>query len=316
MTNRIKTLPTRFPELGRLRSGYSDEDDKMQPLRKWRITTKDERAIHVIAGLYGGTPQKWKERPEEFELFSESETLNVLLPSDALFTAYEAWGSGGNKRRCDGETCVVPVTDPEGGHLEEIPCWCLAKGLVPGESKDACNVTVRLKVVMPDVPGLGVWMFTSGSQYAAMELPFRVDAIEAVRQRGDQMVPCDLTLDYREEKRAYEKFTRKYSVPVITVHQSMVELAASLQGPGLLSPRKSPPLPRAGAPAVAPGLPPGAGEPAAGSEEGGVAPAAPIKKKSWTAADVEHLLEAHDVVPGANMRESLERLAELGVVEL
>ena len=316
MSSRIKTLPTRYPELGRLRSGYSDDDNKMQPLRKWRVTTKDERAIHVIAGLYGGVPQKWEERPDEFELFTESETLNILLPPDALFTAYEAWGSGGNKRRCDGETCTVPIQDPEGGHLEEVPCWCLAKGLVPGESKDACNVTVRLKVVMPDVPGLGTWMFTSGSQYAAMELPFRVDAIEAVRQRSDQMVPCDLTLDYREEKRAYEKFTRKYSVPVITVHQSMVELAASLQGPGLLPPRKSRPLPGPGAPPPGPGLPPGAGEQRSGPGEPVPPPDEPIHKDKWTAADVKFLCETHDVIEGRTMKESLDNLAAAGIVRL
>jgi len=199
----------------------------MEGLDAWRFTSDREDAIRAVAEIYGGDPHPWSDRTGEWEVFTEADTLAVQLPADPLFAAYELWGSGGCQRRCDGERCVVPVQDPQGGHLDEVDCLCEQENKEPGD-KDACGVTVRLKVVLPDVPGIGVWMLTSGSVYAAMELPGICDLIDGLRMRSGLLIPCHLELQYREEKRPYEKFKRQYHVPTLHVAGSINELMASV----------------------------------------------------------------------------------------
>jgi hypothetical protein len=314
---RIKTLPTRHPELGRLRAGYQDADGKMQPLREWRMTSKSEAAIKQAADLYGGTPQVWAERPDEWEVFTNSASLDCMLPLDPLFTAYEKWGSGGNQRRCDGETCIVPIQDPEGGHLEEVPCWCDQNSVIPSVDKKACDVTVRLKVVLPQIQGLGIWMFTSGSIYAAIQLPAQVDTIESIRSAGLDLMPCNLVLDYRTEKRAYEKFERRYSVPMLSIDDSIAGIMAQLEG-GRRRRSVAPALPgesaaptAALAPPAPAGLAPAPGEPTDGSGE-----QLPIPKgsRSWTQTVIRELCQKYEVPMGSSMLESMKHLEDAGII--
>jgi hypothetical protein len=242
--SRILGLKNKYPEIGRIRAGKKSEGGKqpMEALETWRFTSKDENAIKAIAGTYGGSPHPWTDRDGEWEVFSQSDSLSVQLPGDALFVAFEKWGSGGNQRRCDGSDCTIPVQDDQGGHLEVVPCPCADSGLVPGESKEACTVTVRLKVVLPEIPGIGIWMLTSGSIYAAMELPAQVDLLDALRQRSGILIPCELELQYREEKRAYERFKRKYRVPTLRVSgsiQSIMQLHAQANTPPSIAPTRA-----------------------------------------------------------------------------
>lgn len=250
--------------MGRLRAGYNNPEkksrDKRDSLDNWRFTSTHEDAIHEVAEVYGGVPRPWKERPGEWEVFSTSNMLNVQLPADPLFAAYELWGSGGCQRRCDGEKCVVPVQDPNGGHLDEVDCWCDANGKEPGHDKEACVVTIRLKVVLPEIPGIGVWMLTSSSIYAAMELPGICDLIDGMRMRSGLLIPCKLELQYREEKRSYERFKRQYHVPTIHVPGSINSLMQSVSE-RMATPSIAPVRPRSELAA-----PPGPGAPAGGHD--------------------------------------------------
>lgn len=316
---RILNLPSKLQEIGRIRAGKKTGNARtpMEALDEWRFTSPNEDAIRAVAHLYGGIPQPWADRTGEWEVYSESKLLAVQLPADAIFTAYEKWGQGGNQRRCDGERCVVPVQDPEGGHLDEIPCWCEEHGKEPGESRDACVVTVRLKVVMPDVPGLGVWMLTSSSVYAAMELPAVCDLIDALRQRSGILIPCHLELQYREEKRSYEKFTRKYHVPTLHVDDSVMEITAAIQTiesrmsiaparPGELRSGTA-----TGGPSNGGGLPPGRTGPPQGS--GG--PSAPKPFEQRTKAQLQILCREHDLNPDQEPAELIADLRAAGVSE-
>lgn len=316
---RILNLPNKLQEIGRIRAGFKDQEkksgDKREALDEWRFTSPNEDAIRKIADLYGGTPHIWPERITEYEVFTTSKSLSVQLPADPIFTAYEKWGQGGNQRRCDGERCVVPVQDPQGGHLDEVPCWCEAHNMEPGEHKDACVVTVRLKVVMHDVPGLGIWMLTSSSVYAAMELPAVCDLIDALRQRSGILIPCKLELQYREEKRAYEKFTRKYHVPTLHVDESVQEIATSIRAiesgrsivPALAAPKPAL-APGAGAPAVRPDLPPAPREP---SQSPGEPPGPP--DDTLHPSYLRELCLEHELDDSGEPRELIARLTEAGV---
>lgn len=319
MPTRIANLPARAPEIGRLRAGWKDPDkppnQQMQPLRNWRCTSPDETAIRAVASIYGGEVRPWAERPTEFEVFTESDSFDVLLPTDALFTAYERWGKGGNQRRCDGEKCVVPVETPDGGELKEVDCICEAQQIVPGEHKDACSVTVRLKVVLPNVPGFGIWLHTSGSIFAAMELPAQVDMIAAATGAlPGTLIPCDLALDFREPpKKPWEKFQRRFSVPVLRVKESIARLQAQLEtGPLGHRPaaalRQTAALPSASGAPVAPEFGGGGGT-TAPSVESVVAEAA--ARTQAGADDAEIVDSAAEPYPTPTGGWTLEKLKEI-----
>jgi hypothetical protein len=272
---RILNIPTRYPELGRLRSGKKTHGGRtpMEALECWRFTSPDEEAIHQAAGLYGGTPQPWADRKGEWELFAQSDTVDIQIPGDAFFSAYEFWGQGGCARRCDGVKCTVPVQDPHGGYLDQVDCICDEKGWEPGVQKDACSVVLRLKVVIPELNGLGVWVFTSSSIYAAMELPAQIELIDALRRETNIMIPCRFKLDYREEKRPYEKFMRRFRVPSLYVDTSIAKIQQAIDivgkrrdlAPAAPAKLASPiPTPALSAPA---GLRGASGEPTGGQEQ-------------------------------------------------
>lgn len=285
---RVRNLPTRYADLGRLRPGdVDDSGNKPKPraLGEWRVTSRNEGRLNIFAGMYGGTPHPWEGHDGEYELYTESSVLDVLLPVDSLSTTYEKWGSGGNQRRCDGEICTVPVQDPEGGHLDQVPCVCAERNWVVGEHADACVLTARLGVIIPEVPGVGIWTLTTGSQYAAMELPGQVDTIDALRMGIRTPLPCKLSLEYREKKYPWEKFTRKFYVPILEIGQSIAEIqqamGAASRGPSIAPVRPSGELP--------PGTPPAAPGPPAGL---------PPEGHTYSKAELEAMCLEHGVQTG------------------
>lgn len=116
-----------FPTLGKLRKGAPRPNDR-QPgveLPYWRFDGANKDIEAVFASVYG-------ERPTEVE---------VLLPYARIednFSAWkEAWGAGGLLHRCDGETCVLWLTDDGTYSREQVPC--------PG----GCKAVGRLNVLLP-----------------------------------------------------------------------------------------------------------------------------------------------------------------------
>lgn len=314
--SRLVNLPVKYPELGRIRLGLQEEGKKYPTaLDRFRFTTKDEEYAKAVSTVYGGDITRWR---GEYEVITESESLDVLLPVDPIFAAYEMWGSGGNQRRCNGEDCIVPVTDPEGGHLESVPCICIQHDLMPGD-KDACSVTVRLKVVLPRIPGFGIWLMTTGSIYAAMELPAQVQLIESIRLQQNINIPCDLVLEHRKEKRTYEKFERDYHVPVLRVRESVQRLMAQVSAPEphrSLAPAK-PELPSGAAAAPTPASSPGGAAPEAGRVESGQPePPAPARKRgSWKREEVEQLCTDNGLSTAGSVADMITRLRNNGVIE-
>lgn len=225
----IKTLGTRYPELGRLRLG--DKGPKGEPRKGefLRFSSNDEVVLKALASQLGGTVVPWPNGEQTHHLTTESATVDVFLPPDPVDTAYELWGSGGCSRRCDGERCTFLNTGPQGPFMDTADCLCLEEGKVPGDRQDreACNVTVRLRLVIPDVPGVGVWICTSHSIYAAMELPGQINVLESAMGGSGGLIPATFAIEHRSEKKPYEKYPRKYIVPVLRVRASLAALAAA-----------------------------------------------------------------------------------------
>ncbi len=245
MSTRITTLPSRYPEIGRVRLGSKGPKGEPRKGKTLRFSSDDHVVLSALAEQLGGEVKTWPDGEQAWHLTSESASVPILLPPDPIDTTYERWGSGGIAKRCDGERCIMPVQSPDGGHMVESDCACLADGLVPGDRDDqkkgACQVTVRLRLIIPSVPGLGAWLCTSHSIYAAMELPGQVELLQAMSGRG-RLVPADFAIEPRTEKKPWEKYKRDYIVPVLRVRASLAQLASGESVAGELTPGEAEPL--------------------------------------------------------------------------
>ncbi len=240
----------RMMELGRIRLGQKGPKGEPKKLSKFRLTSASKVLLEAAAGLYGGTVREWKDAPDEgyFELLTTSDTLDIILPPvfsdrDGSPTApysqvYELWSGGGCQRRCDGETEL----------LSGKPCQCDA-------DDRKCKITTRVSVILPNVPGLGVWRLESHGWNAASLLPGTLDLL-IMAASEQKFIPAVLRLEQRTSKKGGT--TRKFVVPVIDLPQlRMGELAGVIADaaglPAINAPASSR-LPRPALPA-APALP-------------------------------------------------------------
>lgn len=209
--SRILNRQRQMAEQGRLRLGYTVPGDKgPRPIRSetWILTSHSREHIEAAAALWGGDVEKWQPMGhghEQFRVITKANTIDAFLPpGDPLTQAYEQWGRGGCVVRCDG------VTEQFSGS----PCLCLTKY---GEqwyerSKDVCDSKSRLKVMLPDMPGLGVWRMETGSYYATDEIAGMVDTIRAA-VGGAILVPVRLRIEQRTRVAGGQ--TKQFVVPVL-----------------------------------------------------------------------------------------------------
>lgn len=210
--------------LGKIRLGEqkTSANGKSYPskLSNWRFTSPSVELLEHAADVYGGSVRIWEGAPTEgvqYELYATTDRLQVVVPPDnALIQDYEMWSAGGCVRRCSGT-----------GQTEQLsgnPCLCPVdaeeRAALASKGK-ACKMTTRLKVLLPDIPDLGVWMCESHGYYAAVELAGFEEVMALATQRKT-MIPAQLRIDQRTVKRKGE--TRHYAVPVlelvtVTAHQ-------------------------------------------------------------------------------------------------
>lgn len=206
---RILDLQRRLREVGRIRIGEqvptSNGKSRPKKLETFRLTSRDQFVIEAAAEQWGGTAQKWEGAPTEdqWEVFTETASLSVVVPpGDMSFSqAYEVWSAGGCKARCDGRW----------DHLADKACHC-------DPENRACDIHTRLSVILPDLPGIGVWRLDTQGYYAAVELGGIVDLVASHSERGI-MLPARLRLEQRSVKRidAGKVVTRNFAVPVLDV---------------------------------------------------------------------------------------------------
>lgn len=227
----------RLAEIGRIRMGekkISQKTGKSYPvaLQTWRLTSRVRDRLDAAARIYGGTVRPWQEEPGQYELYTESSALDVMLaPGEPVTQWFEHWDkpAGVQKarvtclRRCDG------VTET----LSDQPCLCA------GLPERVCKTTTRLSVLLYRVPGLGVWRLDSRGEYAATELAGTAEFLAGL---GDRL-PVILRLDPRESVDGQGE-THKFVVPVLDVAIAVPELVAGYAPP--LAPPAAPALEPAG----------------------------------------------------------------------
>lgn len=239
----IIRLQRRMMELGRIRLGDKGPKGEPRKLAAFRLTSASRALLEAAAEEYGGTVKPWAAAPDEgyFELYTEADTLDVILPPvfsdvDGTPTApysqwFELWSGGGCQRRCDGETET----------LSGKPCLC-------DEAERACKVTTRVSMMLPKIPGLGVWRLETHGWNAATVLPGTLEVLRMATDGG--FIRAVLRLEQRTQKKPGEP-TRRFVVPVIDLPDLKVAELMHGSGPVAINgPVPTPPKPElpAGAP--------------------------------------------------------------------
>lgn len=240
---RLIGLQRRLAELGRLRYGEVAHTQGGKPyprsLNKWRLTSASKPLLEQAAEIYGGKVRAWKDAPDEgmWELYTTTAELDVLLPpvysaEDGTPTypymqAYELWTGPTLDRRCDGETCTLR----KGAGLSTVGCLC---------DPDAreCQVVTRITVMLPRLPGLGVWRMDSKGWNVATQLPGALDLLStAAAQR--RFLPALLRLEPRSRRVRDEQGkvqTNRFVVPVLDLQVTPGQMLSTL-APELALPR-------------------------------------------------------------------------------
>jgi Recombination directionality factor-like len=281
-------LQRRGQQIGRLRLGQlvPTKDGKMRPgrLDTFRFTTRSRHSADAIADLYGGTVQDWN---GQFEVITTQNAIGVTIPPrDQIVSQwYEMWNRGGATRRCDsrieqlsGGPCLCPHADDIEDY-EQVEAAAKERArLAKLNPPQACKTQTRISVMIPDLPGLGIFRLDTGSYYAAVEIGDAAAVMQAARNR-DIYLPAILRIDQREK--VAEGKTTKYPVPVLEVLVTLRQIVTgALAAGGAVAQLPPPPgqAPRAltaGAPA------PSAAQPTAPQAE-----APPRPKNAQDVADL------------------------------
>lgn len=297
-------IQRRGQQIGRLRIGQQvgtgktgkDGAEKMRPVRldTFRFTTGSRPAADAVAEHFGGTVRDWQ---GQFEVITTLSSIPVTVPprDKVVSQDYEMWTAGGCQRRCDS------VTD----QISNGPCKCPADQMQRAElakanPPQACKPVTRINVMIPDLPGLGVWRLDTGSYYAAVEIGDAAALMELARDRG-VFLPAILRIDQRS--RVANGQTKKYPVPVLEVLATFRQIASGeLEQGGITA--QLPPAPGEAPKAITSGRPaqvpaprqPAPARPAASDEGQGPLPGDDEDAKQRRAQEIANEL-AGDIDP-------------------
>ena len=222
----LADIPQRTPELGRIRLGEKDDRNLPVKLRTFRLTSHSKALLDAAAKLYGGTVKAWDGAPDEgmWQVTTAASELDVLIPgaAGAVSQSYEVWKGGTCTRRCDGVTDAVSAS----------PCVCKVLGQ---EGPDrGCEVVTRFRVILPRVPGLGVWMLTTSGWMAATTLPSTLSLL--ARMTSGEWIPAVLRAEQRSKKvrdpQTGKVTTNRFVVPVLDLPGATI--GQLVEGAGLV----------------------------------------------------------------------------------
>lgn len=253
MMSRLLDRQRQLAEAGRLRLGMTvpyGDNGKSRPVRSevWIFSSHSEELVTAAAGLWGGAVEKWQplgNGAEQWRVITKTTTIDAILPpGDPLTQAYEMWSKGGAVRRCDSAT----------EQFSGSPCLCIAQfgdTWYEQPKGKVCDTKSRLKVLIPDLPGLGSYRLETGSFYAADEIAGMVDFIRSAV--GDQtLIPVRLRIEPRTRVAGGE--TKQFVVPVVELRgvttgellagsgQRLMQVGASPNQPAITPIAESPAL--------------------------------------------------------------------------
>ena len=228
----VLDIQRRGQQIGRLRIGQQVQasNGKMHPARldTFRFTTASRITADAIAELYGGKVREWE---RDYEVITGKSEIGVTVPprDEVVSQWYEMWTAGGCQRRCDSQhdqisngPCQCPhAEDPS--NAEEVAAAALERArLSKLNPPKACGLVTRISVMIPDLPGLGVFRLDTGSYYAATEIGDSAALMQVARDKG-VFLPAILRIEHRQRVAGGQ--TKKFPVPVLEVLVTFRDLA-------------------------------------------------------------------------------------------
>jgi hypothetical protein len=225
ITTRIKGLDRRLMPIGRIRFGDRQGTSKagktgtMQMLERPRMTSSDQPLLERAATLYGGTVRPWLNAPpgpRQWELYIEADAVPIIIPPiEALSQCYEVWSAKGCLRRCNGEQITHAYDLKEVGQ----PCVCptdVDERIALANEGKACKLTTRISCMLPDLPGIGLWVIETHSYYASLWTAGMVELLETLAKQGRI---CEAMLRIERQTRKGRHGTRNFAIPAIVPHE-------------------------------------------------------------------------------------------------
>jgi hypothetical protein len=212
-------IQSRYRELGRIRMGtvVSNNRGGTRPVKldTFRLTSADEDLIVNAANMWGGKPAIWEGAQggaKQWEVILEKKAIAVMVPpvKEASNLSCNSWAFGLHKWMCDGAEAKYPNED---GEIQVLECnrSCQSK------DKNAPKMTFNLNLILPDLPGLGMWRLATGSYNAVRELQPMLRTFMQVGLKNGSAVPAILKLEQRSERKISggKPTTFNYNVPVL-----------------------------------------------------------------------------------------------------
>ena len=212
-------IQSRYRELGRIRMGtvVSNNRGGTRPvkLETFRLTSADEDLINNAAALWGGTPNLWEGAQggaKQWEVILEKKAIAVMVPpiEEASNLSCNSWAFGLHKWMCDGDEAKYPDDD---GKINVMEC----NRACQSDDKNAPKMTFNLNLILPDLPGLGMWRLATGSYNAVRELQPMLRTFMELGLKNESPVPAILKLESRSERKMSKgkPQTFNYNVPVL-----------------------------------------------------------------------------------------------------
>jgi hypothetical protein len=215
----------RVQEAGRIRIGEK-HGRAMRSIDKFRFTSPDNELLGMLAERYGGEVRPWsdpKANPNnQFELYSEADTIDVVVANGGIDTNYELWTGRGLQRQCDGETCTVQLWDGENVSSDSGHCLCAAAGVME------CKIQTRVAFMFDFMPFRGMWRLDTKSWNAAHEMPSMMAIMDQLRERKG-LAQMELSISKESKIRNGKK--AHFVVPKLRFKQSLMEM---VEGKGVL----------------------------------------------------------------------------------
>ena len=248
----VLDLQRQGQQIGRLRIGQqvATKNGKMRPakLDAFRFTTASRHTANAIAAEYGGEVHPWEGHTGQWEVITGRSEIGVTIPPrDAIISQwYEMWNKGGALRRCDSQTdqisggpCQCPHAAPGAGPEEIDRVARERSDLAHQNPPEACKLVTRISVMIPDLPGLGVFRLDTGSYYAGVEIG---DAAALLQHARDHKVFLPAMLRIEQRQRVAGGETKNYPVPVLDVIPTFREIASgAIEQAGIMA--QLPPAP-------------------------------------------------------------------------
>ncbi len=211
----------RFPRLGKIHLGIRHPEKGYPMKTDYFVLPKDNPVYNDMVKLFGETPKELRVMiPAEDEELWASQYYKAYDQTHGLICK----GDGVTATRLvDMKTKKWPAKDAEQTTMIDMPCQGLS---CPEYKAKKCGEHMNLQVIIPEVPGLGVWQIDTGSKNSIININSCSRIIKMAFGRLSR-IPLILSLESAEVKNPENGKRQTVYVLHLRANVTLAELATS-----------------------------------------------------------------------------------------